>query len=164
MTTLVEQQLESGHTVRLTWSSDDPQAQPSRIEITGGPISSTVLRRVDFSAAAEERRAQLASTSTTRYRDRLADVARLRGVTPLYLACLAAAYVEEVESGNRAPTEALAEITGRARGTVTQQLKQVRREGYLTSHSHRAGGEITDQARHVLEEQTHRAAYKGRKI
>lgn len=148
MTTQVTQQLDSGHTVTFTWTSDDPQAQPDRVEITGGPVSSTVLRQVDFQAAARERLGN--APADTEYRDRLREVSRQRRVTPEYLATLAAAYVEEVQSGNRAPTAALAEITGRARGTVTQHLKVVRRDGYLTSHAHRAGGELTERAHEVL--------------
>lgn len=122
-------------------------------------ISTTVLRRLDIAAAVNV--AKMAPTA----QQTLEDVTRLldasgeaagnlladEGVSERYLAALAATYAAMAESGVRAPVPWLARLIGRRPETIKDHLKKARRDGYLGTLAGKAGGEVTDKAKAVLD-------------
>lgn len=157
----VKQQL-GPWSVVMTWSGE-PVAGPDSVTLEpaddvtatdlAGGLSSTVLRKVDFGSARREARDQWERGTDRRpdHGPRLRLLLSQRNVGDGFLATLAQAYVEQVGLGDRAPTAYLAEITGRSPATVRDYLKQARRRNLLTSVSHQAGGELTDQGRAALD-------------
>jgi hypothetical protein len=137
-------------------SADAPDA-----DLVAG-ISSTVLRHVDFQAAAEQARklrglADQMEAADNTLRDALSRAARDPHVTDQYLVMLAATYVALVGMGAQSVTARLADYTGRQPETVRQHLVRARRAGLLTTVRGKAGGELTDKAQALLDTlaQTH---------
>jgi hypothetical protein len=66
---------------------------------------------------------------------------------------LAAAYVEEVQKGNKQPTRAVAERTGYSHNTVLVYISEARKKGLLTPAPGRGrpGGSLTQLAEELLE-------------
>jgi hypothetical protein len=147
--------------VTFKWPDGATQGGPRSIEIgprpgateeeLAGGLSSTVLRKVDFTAAADQWRAgQQPHLDVARV-----DVAGLRraakeGLTPTYLSHLAAAYVTLVDQGDPRVTATLAEMVGKRPETIRAHLKQSRSLNLLTSIKGKAGGQITDRAKALL--------------
>ncbi|MEI5099550.1 hypothetical protein RB200_14335 [Streptomyces sp. PmtG] len=73
------------------------------------------------------------------------------GVSETYLAVLAAVYKNAADAGEAAPVQWLARRIKRSPETVKGHLKQARRDGFLTTIAGKAGGELTDKARAVLD-------------
>ncbi|MFI7344396.1 hypothetical protein ACIBUY_41425 [Streptomyces sp. NPDC050085] len=121
-------------------------------------ISTTVLRRLDLTAAMNlakqapemqstlEDAAQRLSESGERAGRLLAD----EGVSERYLALLAATYKGMADAGAPAPVRWLARVVERRPETIKDHLKKARRDGYLGTVAGKAGGELTDKARAVL--------------
>ncbi|MFD8550542.1 hypothetical protein ACFV08_02850 [Streptomyces fradiae] len=126
----------------------DPQ------EIARG-ISSTVLRQVDTGAFIDA----LGSTGQPSDDDAEREAERLRTelaeaskrLSDRYLAMLAASYVRVVDIGERAPIQALEEITGAKQPTLKGHLRAARQRGFLTKVEGKAGGRLTEKAIGILE-------------
>lgn len=151
--------------VVFRWPQGADQGGPMRMEIQPNPdatadelaagLSSTVLRQIDFQAAAEEwRKLQPhAEKVTARRMERRSEKLRAlvsQGLTDEYLAHLAEAYVYLVRTGERSVAGKLAEMTGKSPDTVKQHLKRVRKAEMLTTVSGKAGGQLTDRAADLL--------------
>ncbi|GGO52285.1 hypothetical protein [Streptomyces lasiicapitis] len=123
-----------------------------------GGISSTVLREIDFKAAAERLRAQAATSemrSQAREEYEAGRTERLRqalaqGVTDEYLAMLASAYVNYLSGGGKGPLAHLAERVGKGESTIKGHLWQARKRGLLIGTPGRAGGVLTLKAIAIL--------------
>ncbi|MFC5148087.1 hypothetical protein [Streptomyces aureoversilis] len=76
------------------------------------------------------------------------------GVSERYLVMLAATYKAMADSGAPAPVPWLARLIGRRPETVKDHLKKARRDGYLSTLAGKAGGELTEKAKAVLESPT----------
>lgn len=126
----------------------DPQ------EIARG-ISSTVLRQVDTGAFVDvlNSTGQPADDDAEREAERLrAELAEAsKRLSDRYLAMLAAFYVRVVDIGERAPIQALEEITGAKQPTLKGHLRAARQRGFLTKVEGKAGGRLTEKATRVLE-------------
>ncbi|MET9565729.1 MULTISPECIES: hypothetical protein [Streptomyces] len=125
----------------------DPQ------EIARG-LSSTVLRQIDTRSFVE-----MLDTAPTGIDQAVEEEAGLlrgwladapRGVTDRYLAMLSAVYVRVVEIGERAPIQALEEITNTKQATLKGHLRAARKRGFLTKVEGKAGGQLTEKADEVL--------------
>lgn len=132
-----------------------PSDDATDAELAAG-ISSTVLRHVDFQAAAERGRkmrglATKAQEADDALRDALSRAARSTHVTDQYLAMLAATYVALVGMGVPSVTARLADYTGRQPETVRQHLGRARQAGFLTSVKGKAGGTLTAKAEALLD-------------
>lgn len=132
----------------------DPDGYPA------GGISQTLLREVDFKAALDTLRRQLAFSkrwdkarvsSREKLHSRLLDHAEVREVTDTYLALLARAYVAAVSDGQEKPLEYLAELTGKSYATIKNHLWKATRLGLLERSPGRVGGKITPKAARLIE-------------
>ncbi|TFV32906.1 hypothetical protein E4K10_26805 [Streptomyces sp. T1317-0309] len=63
---------------------------------------------------------------------------------------LSAVYVRVVEIGERAPVQALEEITSTKQATLKGHLRAARQRGFLTKVEGKAGGQLTDKAEQTL--------------
>lgn len=145
--------VESGGPGVLVIEPADPDNYPA------GGISSTVLRGIDFRAALETLRRQLAASERWEVAgerhesdraERLKD-ALAQGVTDDYLALLSAAYVSAVNRGQGKPLDYLAEAVGKTASTVKGHLWQARKKDLLQGSAGRAGGQLTPKAKGLLE-------------
>lgn len=125
----------------------DPQ------EIARG-LSSTVLRQIDTKSFVETVDTAPADIGRAVGEDAgllrgwLAEAPR--GVSDRYLAMLSAVYVRVVEIGERAPIQALEEITNTKQATLKGHLRLARQRGFLTKVEGKAGGQLTDRAVQIL--------------
>lgn len=130
--------------------SPSPHLKPE--DLRGG-ITGSLLRRIDFTAAAEERRKiegeviDLPEVDEQEARERLQSLR----MGEEYLAWLAFYYVALVSAGERSVTAKLGKLTGRSASTMPDHLKRARRAGMLTTVPGRAGGRLTDKAIEILE-------------
>lgn len=124
-----------------------------------GGLSSTVLRDIDFRAALDTLRKQVATSrrrNKARHNYEAGRAERLRaalaeGVTDEYLALLASAYVSTTNRGQEKPLEHLAEMIGKTPSTVKGHLWQARRKEFLVGSAGRAGGKLTPKTTRILE-------------
>src|SRR5690606_18496541 len=151
--------------VLMEWPMEAEQG-PHRIEIrpaedagtdeVAGGLSSTVLLQVDFQMGKSEFRKLVEQTSTLNRAYAVGmHPARLRelvgqGISDAYLAHLAQAYVDLVRLGEQSVTAKLAEMVGKSPETIRQHDKRVRKAGFLTTITGKAGGRLTDKAYAVL--------------
>ncbi|MFD4905024.1 hypothetical protein [Kitasatospora purpeofusca] len=127
----------------------EPGSNATPRDIARG-ISTTVLRRLSLSEAPprtapspeESELAQLGAASRTTLDS--------EGVSPTYLALLALTYKRVADNGVAAPIPWLADAIGRRPETVRDQLKRARREGFLTTITGKAGGDLTEKAEQIL--------------
>ncbi|MFE3630765.1 hypothetical protein [Streptomyces goshikiensis] len=125
----------------------DPQ------EIARG-LSSTVLRQIDTRSFVETLDTapspigDAVDEEVDLLRGWLADAPR--GVSDRYLAMLSAVYVRVVEIGDRAPIQALEQITSTKQATLKGHLRAARQRGFLTKVEGKAGGQLTDKAEQTL--------------
>lgn len=119
-----------------------------------GGITGSLLRRIDFTAAAEERRKIEGGAVDSLVMDEQEASERLQSLRmgDEYLAWLAFYYVVLVSAGERSVTAKLGELTGKSAATMTDHLKKCRKAGMLTTVSGRAGGRLTDKARELLKD------------
>lgn len=153
--------------VEVHWPVNPNQLGPTCIKITPAPdateaellsgISSTVLRQINFRQLRMDwEMVREVHEGTTQERTKIELGERLRraleneGVSEVYLAQLAEAYVFLVQSGERSTAAQLAEMTGRSPDTVKQHLHRVRKAGLLSSIPGKAGGTLTNRARELL--------------
>lgn len=156
----------------MTWTEGEIQGGPSMLvirpkhpdNVPAGGLSSTVLREVDFRAAAARMhdlmRESAAFMETVResQREGPKPIDRVRealaeGVTDHYLAMLAERYVTLVNTGQEKPVDYLAEELGRSLVTVKGHLWQARKRGLLTGGSPgRKGGEVSEEAMRLVRE------------
>jgi hypothetical protein len=73
------------------------------------------------------------------------------GVTPQYLALLASQYVRAAERGQANINDYLADLVGRPVGTVRGHLIRARRDGLLTGSHGKKGGQLSDDAKALVE-------------
>jgi hypothetical protein len=150
--------------VVFTWPEGATQGGPRWVEIRpqegmgdellAGGLSSTILRHVDFQAAAQEWREHrgISPVESHKLAKRLTYALGSSGVSDRYLVLLADAYVRLVTSGEPKVTARLAEIVGKSPETIRAHIKAARSRGLLTAlSSGRAGGELTSEARRILE-------------
>lgn len=155
-----------GWVVEMSWAQDEIQGGPSMLvirpkdpnNVPAGGLSSTVLREVDFRAAAAELRELMSADADFMksvrewQQDGASPIDYVRealseGVTDAYLALLAAEYVGRVDAGQQKPVDQLAEELGRSLGTVKGHLWQARTRGLLEGGSAgRKGGQLSDAA------------------
>ncbi|MGP4112979.1 hypothetical protein ACTWP5_18965 [Streptomyces sp. 4N509B] len=84
-------------------------------------------------------------------RDALPRLLAEHGVSGAYLAALATVYDELSRTGVRPLVPHLAELVGRSVPTVSDHLKQARKDGFLTaSVAGKPGGEPTTKSARVL--------------
>jgi hypothetical protein len=153
----------------MTWTEGEIQGGPSMLvirpkdpdNVPAGGLSSTVLREVDFKAAAatmhELMRESAAFMELIRERQKsgrktidFVREALAEGVTDDYLALLAMEYVGRVNTGQEKPVDHIAEELGRSLGTVKGHLWQARKRGLLTGGSAgRKGGDVSEEAYHL---------------
>ncbi|MFD3514275.1 hypothetical protein [Streptomyces sp. NPDC058657] len=152
--------------VYLRYESDaDPASGPSRILITRDPeaapeeteggLSSTMLRKIDFQAAAAAYREsrgeqQLPDVSSDLAGDALRWLFAQEGLSDAYLAFLAEEYVRAVARAVKNVAGHLAELTGKRPETVRAHLKEARKRGLLTTIPGKAGGHLTPRAREIV--------------
>jgi hypothetical protein len=140
---------------RITIEAAEDAAQP---DVTRG-VSTTVLRRLDIAAALNIAQvapsAQEAGQKVSRKLEEAGEKAGLllgkEGVSERYLAMLSSAYKSMADSGAPAPVPWLARLIDRRPETVKDHLKRARRDGYLTTVAGKAGGELTQKAKAVLD-------------
>ncbi|MFJ8471513.1 hypothetical protein [Kitasatospora sp. NPDC094011] len=156
--------------IRLWWPGGQVVGGPQRVTIEKTDeateqdvalgISTTVLRRLDLPGAVEMARtmapqAQEVLTGLTERIDASGEAAALllanEGVSERYLVMLASLYKHMADTGAPAPIPWLARLIDRRPETVKDHLKKARREGYLSTVTGRAGGQLTDKAMAVLE-------------
>ncbi len=131
------------------------QGAPGR---PGEPVTTRMLRSIrlgELQRAAEEtiRRGVSAGSLPEQLRSAFAETPRpgRRGRPPRFYADLAANYVERLSSPR--PVAELAEAMHLSTSQVRNLLFQARERGLLTSAGpRRAGGDLTDKARRLLEE------------
>ncbi|MGX1881023.1 hypothetical protein [Streptomyces sp. NPDC055287] len=125
-------------------------------------ISTTVLRKIDFAAAAQEAAAfapfaRVARSTLSEMQDRKIeefrrDLATLpKGVSDEYLAVLSNLYVHFVDAGRRAPLQEMETWTGTKQPTLKGHLRAARQRGFLTKVEGKAGGRLTEAATKILE-------------
>ncbi|WHM35631.1 hypothetical protein [Streptomyces sp. BPTC-684] len=156
--------------VRMWWPTGPITGGPQRVTVEKADdapardvargISTTVLRRLDLAGAmkmAEERapKGQEVMQALAEAMDQASGTARLllerEGVSDAYLAVLASVYLAISDTGVAAPVPWLAQRIDRSPETVKGHLKQARRDGFLTTVAGKAGGELTDKAKAVLD-------------
>jgi hypothetical protein len=166
----IEQPLGSDWVVEMTWtggvtSQDGPSSVTIRPadpdHVAPGGLSSTVLRKVNFRAAAAQLRdlSGVATDFLARVKEeqtkgpRPIDMVRealAEGVTDDYLALLTAEYLGRVDAGQEKPVDRIAEELGRSLGTVKGHLWQARnRDLLLGGSAGRKGGAPSDKARQL---------------
>ncbi|MBS1692264.1 MAG: hypothetical protein JST91_08585 [Actinobacteria bacterium] len=126
--------------------------------VPAGGLSHTVLRDVDFKAALDTLRRQLASSKQwgqARANNLQKAAQQLRaasggGLTDEYLALLSRVYVGAVNGGQAKPLEYLEGVTGKSAAAVKNHLWQATRRGLLERSPGRAGGRITAKAARIL--------------
>lgn len=156
--------------VRMWWPVGPINGGPQRITIEAGEgaparevargISTTVLRRLDVAAALKLAKqapeAQRTLEEMAGKLNEMGEAARLvlegEGVSERYLTLLAAAYTAMADLGTPAPVPWLSRLIGRRPETAKDHLKRARRDDFLTTVAGKAGGELTDKAKAVLEE------------
>jgi hypothetical protein len=131
----------------------DPDGYPA------GGISQTLLREVDFKAALDTLRRQLAG-SEERQKIKAASRKKMNGllvahsqereITDLYLALLSRAYVAACNQGQDKPLNYLAELTGKSYSAIKNHLWQATRRGLLARSPGRAGGKVTGKAANLM--------------
>lgn len=165
--------------VRMWWPVGPVNGGPQRItiepaedaparEVARG-ISTTVLRRLDVAAALELAKqvpeAQRTLEEVAGKLNGMGEAAGLalegEGVSERYLALLVATYTAMADFGAPAPIPWLARLIGRRPETVKDHLKRARRDGFLTTVAGKAGGELTDKAKAVLEEMAEAGSQGG---
>lgn len=139
----------------------NPQASPE--ELTGG-LSTTVLRQVNFQAAANEWRkfAGVTDRHATVFREFQEHINNLdhalkdridKGVNESYLAWLSLAYVYLVNAGEDSVTRNLAELVGRQPETIRAHLKMARAAKLLTTVKGKAGGHLTEKSEAIIRQE-----------
>lgn len=158
-------QQEGAWTVRMWWPTGPITGGPQRVTIEaadGAPpgealrgISTTILRRINPIAAIGRAKASAPdSADLPDFAPRGEVMRRLlegEGVSPAYLVTLASLYKDMADSGAKSLAPDLAAFIGRRPETVKTHLKQARRDGYLTTVAGKAGGELTAEARTILD-------------
>ncbi|MEV7173716.1 hypothetical protein AB0O18_28945 [Streptomyces sp. NPDC093224] len=162
-------QQQGGWVIRMWWPAGPVTGGPQRVTVEPAEgaelrdivrgISTTVLRRLDLAAAVNLAKAApealQALEDVTRELEAGGEAAgRLlasEGVSDRYLALLAAAYAAMAGAGAPAPVPWLARLIERRPETIKDHLKKARRDGYLGTVAGKAGGDVTDKARGVLE-------------
>lgn len=133
----------------------DPDSYPA------GGISQTLLREVDFKAALDTLRRQLAAgnrwsdmreQSAKKMNNLLLAHAEERNITDTYLALLARAYVSAVSRGVDKPLDYLADLTGKSYAAIKNHLWTATRKGLLERSPGRAGGRVTGKAARLIEQ------------
>ncbi|MGW5256959.1 hypothetical protein ACWERW_29050 [Streptomyces sp. NPDC004012] len=165
--------------VRMWWPAGPVNGGPQRITIEpaeGAParevargISTTVLRRLDVAAALELAKqapeAQRTLEELSGKVNEMGEAAGLalegEGVSERYLTLLVATYTVMADFGAPAPIPWLARLIGRRPETVKDHLKRARRDGFLTTVAGKAGGELTDKAKAILEEMAEAGSQNG---
>ncbi|MGW2319870.1 hypothetical protein [Streptomyces sp. GS7] len=156
--------------IRMWWPTGPVTGGPQRITIEkaeGAPardvargISTTVLRRLDLASAvktAEEHapKGREVLKELVEAMEIAGEAARhlleSEGVSDAYLAVLSSLYLAIADTGAAAPVPWLAQRIGRSPETAKGHLKQARRDGFLTTVAGKAGGELTDKAKAVLD-------------
>lgn len=163
------EQKQGGWTVRMWWPTGPVTGGPQRITIEPAAdapardvargISTTVLRRLDLAAALNLAKmapeAQSVLETRSKQLNEIGEAAGLllanEGVSERYLAMLASTYKAMSDSGAVAPVRQLARLIGRQPETVKDHLKKARREGYLSTVTGKAGGELTEKTLKVLD-------------
>ncbi|SFC11997.1 hypothetical protein [Streptomyces aidingensis] len=162
-------QQQGAWTVHMWWPVGPVSGGPQRITIEASEdapardvargISTTVLRRLDLPGALELAKQAPQAQST------LEDAARMltesaeaagmllenEGVSDRYLAMLSASYKHMADSGAAAPVSWLARAINRRPETIRDHLKKARRDGFLTTVTGKAGGELTEKAQSALD-------------
>ncbi|MFG2141656.1 hypothetical protein [Streptomyces sp. NPDC048650] len=162
-------QQHGGWVVRMWWPVGPITGGPQRVTVEPADdaeprdvvrgISTTVLRRLDIAAAINlAKMAPEAQQTLQDYAQRLSASAEAagqllaaEGVSKRYLATLAATYAAMADSGAPAPVPWLARLIERRPETIKDHLKKARRDGYLGTVAGKAGGELTDKAKAVLD-------------
>ncbi|WP_367132502.1 MULTISPECIES: hypothetical protein [Streptomyces] len=157
-------QQEGAWTVRMWWPDGPIMGGPQRVTVepavdappgdVARGISTTILRRVNPVAAAEKAKVDAPeSAGPAEFARRGSAVGALlsrEGVSTAYLVALASLYKDMADSGAKALTPDLARFIDRRPDTLKAHLKQARRDGFLTTVTGKAGGELTPKARAVL--------------
>ncbi|PHQ51300.1 hypothetical protein BLA24_16300 [Streptomyces cinnamoneus] len=162
-------QQQGGWVVRMWWPTGPVTGGPQRITVEAADdasardvvrgISTTVLRRLDIAAAMNAAKmapeAQRTLEDVTRKLDESGEAAGAlladEGVSERYLAMLAATYKGMADTGAPAPVPWLARLIDRRPETIKDHLKKARRDGYLSTLAGKAGGDLTEKAKAVLD-------------
>lgn len=152
----------------MWWPPGPVTGGPQRITVErtdGAPardvargISTTVLRRLDIAAAVKlaeqvpelDNARQALRQEFDESAERAGRLLAEEGVSERYLAVLAATYKQLADAGDPAPVRRLARLVGRRPETIKDHLKKARREEYLGTVAGKAGGELTDKTRAIL--------------
>jgi hypothetical protein len=152
---------------QMEWPEGQTQGGPGMLVIRpadpdnypAGGISQTLLREVDFKAALDTLRRQLAAgnrwssmreQSAAKMNNLLLAHMQDRTITDTYLALLARAYVSAVSRGVDKPLDYLAELTGKSYASIKNHLWQATRRGLLERSPGRVGGKVTGKAANIL--------------
>ncbi|MGW7364818.1 hypothetical protein ACWGI8_15645 [Streptomyces sp. NPDC054841] len=162
-------QQQGGWVVRMWWPTGPVTGGPQRMTVEPADdatprdvvrgISTTVLRRLDIAAAMNVAKVAPEAQRT------LEDVARKlkesgeaagqllanEGLSERYLAMLAVTYTGMADSGAPAPVPWLARLIDRRPETVKDHLKKARRDGFLSTLAGKAGGELTEKSKAMLD-------------
>ncbi|OMC13456.1 hypothetical protein A5735_12300 [Mycolicibacter heraklionensis] len=159
------QQLGDDWMVVMEWPDEVDDGGPMRLTVHPiskmpvGGLSSTVLRQIDFRGAIESLRKQRASSkqrtheheAIRKFESDQLRAALAEGITPSYLALLSSHYVRSAERGQANINDYLAELVGKPVGTVRGHLIRARREGLLSGQHGRKGGELSAEAKQLVE-------------
>ncbi|MGW2368639.1 hypothetical protein ACWCZ5_24055 [Streptomyces sp. NPDC001667] len=156
--------------IRMWWPSGPVTGGPQRITIEQAEnapardvargISTTVLRRLDLTEAvrAMQERAPSLEEEAREIGQAIEEAGKgagrllaMQGVSVPYLVVLSTVYVQMANMGATRPVDWLAQLIERRPETVRDHLKKARRDGYLSSLAGKAGGELTEKARAVLD-------------
>ncbi|MEU9102387.1 hypothetical protein [Streptomyces sp. NPDC048361] len=156
--------------IRMWWPTGPVTGGPQRITIEQAKdapardvargISTTVLRRLDLTDAVRAVQEHAPSIEeqareiTQAIEESGKGAGRLladQGVSAPYLVALSTVYVHMANTGATRPVDWLARLIERRPETVRDHLKKARRDGYLSSLTGKAGGELTDKARAALD-------------
>ncbi|MFE9169458.1 hypothetical protein ACFYNZ_08005 [Streptomyces kebangsaanensis] len=139
----------------------EPTEEADSQEVARG-ITTTVLRKVDIAAAAQQAAefkpwARLAREATRGPREQ--DIEQFQqglaalpaGLSDEYLAVISNLYVHFVEEGQRAPVREMEIWTGTKQPTLKGHLRAARQRGFLTKVEGKAGGRLTEKTIKILE-------------
>ncbi|WP_159232904.1 hypothetical protein [Mycolicibacterium vanbaalenii] len=160
--------------VVMEWPEGVDDGGPARLTIQPvgdfpiGGLSSTVLRQIDFRAAAEELRKQAEGdevrahqhdTMNKWHAERLrAALAEHGPASSEYLTLLASEYLRAVNRGQQKINEFLAAMAGKEASTIRGHLWQARKQEILSSSPGRKGGQLSAAAQDTMRRIEERSA------
>lgn len=151
-------ELGSGWLAEMTWPDGRVQGGPSELRLYPvdpdnppvGGVSSSILRDLDFRAAAVKARGSMTAQTPELDLGPVLSLLETHGVTDEVLVSAAYLYVSHVERGGTGTVSGLAEAFGRSEVTVRSWLTRARKKGFLTGAHGKLGGHLTPKALDIL--------------